>query len=101
MTSELDRGHRLADRLRALLQRRALVARELDLDNLLETVATKLAWDAEEEVLHTVLALQPRGTRQNAPLVIHDGLGHLDCARRRCVVRRAGLEVFHDLGTAV
>src|SRR5829696_9196671 len=55
---ELDRPHRLADRLGALLERCSLIRRELDLDHLLEPVLAKLARDAEVQPLHPVLALE-------------------------------------------
>ena len=64
-------------------------------------VASELAGHAEEEILHAVLAFEPRGARQNASLIVDDRFGHLHRARRRRVVRRAGLEVLHDLGAAV
>ena len=64
-------------------------------------LAPELARHAEEQALHAVLALEPRGARQDALLVVHDRLGHLHRAGRRRVVRRAGLEVLHDLGAAV
>src|SRR5436190_24379049 len=60
---ELDGAHRLADRFGALLQRRPLVRRELDLDHLLEAIPAQLAGHAEIEPAHPVLALQPRRTR--------------------------------------
>src|SRR5215212_1391014 len=93
---ELDRPHRLADRLRALLQRCSLVRGELDLDHLLEAVLAKLAWYAQVQPLHPVLSLEPGGARQDPTLILDDRFGHLDRARRRSVVRRAGLEVLDD-----
>ena len=44
---------------------------------------------------------EPRGARQDATLIVDDRFGHLHGAGRRRVVRRAGLEMLHDLGAAV
>src|SRR3712207_8924950 len=48
--------------------------------------------DAEEEVAHPVLALQPRGAGEDALLVLHDGLRHLHRAGGGRVVGRARLQ---------
>src|SRR5829696_1191762 len=71
---ELDRPHRLADRLGALLERCSLVRRELDLDHLLEPVLAELARNAKVQPLHPVLALEPRSARQDPSLILHDRL---------------------------
>ncbi len=81
-------------------ERAPLLGRELDLVDLLESRASELAGNAEEEIPQSVLALQPRGARKNALLVLGDRLAHLHRCGRRRVVRGAGLEVLDDLSAA-
>src|SRR5687768_18411188 len=92
--SELHDRHRLAHGVRALAECHALRAREFDFDDLLQTIAAELAGHPEEQPLHSILALEPRGTWENAPLVEHDCLAHLHGGGGRRIVRRAGLEVL-------
>src|SRR5215217_2442532 len=96
LISELEHSLRFEHGLRTLLQRRALVGGELDLDDLLETLATELAWHAEEVAAHAKFTLEERRARQDALLVVHDRLDHLHRTGGRRVVRRPGLEVLHD-----
>src|SRR6266404_7031610 len=97
---QLYRAHRLADGVRALRQGIALLSGKLHFDDLFQAATTKLARDAEEEAGHPVLALEPRGTGKNALLIENDRLTHLDRRRRRSVVGRSGLEVFHYFRSA-
>ena len=60
LSLELHRLHRVADRVGALAERRTLVGGQLDLDDLLQPLATQLARHAEKEPAHPVLPFQPR-----------------------------------------
>src|SRR5439155_8357744 len=99
--SKLHDLHGFQHRIRALLQRCLLVRRQLDFNDLLQPLAPQLARHAEVHALHAVLALEPRGTGQNALLIADDGFRHLHGARRRRIVRRSRLEELHNLGAAV
>src|SRR5688500_12740587 len=99
--SELENAHRLAHGVRALTEIGALLRRELHFDDLLESLPTELAGNAEKEARHAVLALEPGGAGQDALLVEHDRLGHLHGGGRGRVVRGSRLEELHDLRAAI
>src|SRR5688572_19565607 len=69
--------HRLAHRLGALAEIDTLLRRQLDLEHLLQPTAAKLDRNAKKQPRHAVLALEPRGARQDPLLVIHDRFGYL------------------------
>src|SRR4051812_5603639 len=92
---------KLADGARGPLELRLLLVGQADLDDPVEAGGAQLARHAHEDPAEAVLALEQRGARQHAVLVEHDRVDHLAGRRRRRVVRRAGLEVAHHLGTAV
>src|SRR5512140_2341425 len=99
--SQGHRRHRLAHRIGALRERRALVVGERHLEDLLEPGSAQLARHAKEYSGLPVLTLQPCGTWQNALLIERDRFAHLHDRRRRRVERRARLQILHDLGAAV
>src|SRR6185437_7819074 len=98
--SQGDRRHWLAHGVRALRERGALVVGERHLEDLFEAAATELAGHAQEYPLVSVLALQPRGARQDALPIEGDCLAHLHGRRGWRVVGRTGLEILHDLAAS-
>src|SRR2546425_4163199 len=83
------------------MQRRALVSRQVDLDDLFDSPLAQLDGDAYEQAVDAVLALQISGTRKYLFLVLQNRFGHLDCSRRRRVISRSCLEQADDLRAAV
>src|SRR5688572_24391251 len=81
--SELENAHRLAHRFGALPEIGALLRRELDFEDLLESLSAELAGYTEEEAGHAILPLEPRRARQHTLLVVHDRVGHLHRRSRR------------------
>src|SRR5258706_8485007 len=51
--------------------------------------------------MDAVLSVEISGARENFLRVFEDGLDHLGGSGRRGIIRRAGLEMFDDLGAAV
>src|SRR5581483_9638767 len=82
----------LLDRRRRALERRRLLGGQRDLQDLLDPAPPELHRHPHEEPLDPVLALQVRRARQDLPLVLQDGLDHLDDRRGRGVVRAPGPE---------
>src|SRR5574338_339859 len=100
-TLELDLGHELADVLDRGVEEPALIGVELDLEHLLDAPGAEHARDADVEPVDAVLALAQARAGEHALLVLQDGLGHLDGARRGRDERGAGLEQVHDLAARV
>src|SRR5574341_159510 len=98
---ELELLHELAHGGGRLLERRLLVRRERDLDDLLDARAAELHRHADVEPLHPVLAVQVRRARQDLLLVLEDRLEHLDRRGGRRIVRAPALEERDDLRAAV
>jgi hypothetical protein len=104
MTAEsghADDAAKFANSLRTFIQRCLLLGCELDLNDLLDSPGTELAGDTNVEAIDSVLTLQVGGARKDFFLILQDRFDHLDCGGRRSVIRRASLQVFHDLSTTV
>src|SRR5215208_4496259 len=78
---KLHHFHRLQHRIRALFQGRLLVRGQLHFDDILETPASELARNAQEQAFHSIFALEPRRAWQDALLVVRDRLRYLHRAR--------------------
>src|SRR5690242_21400852 len=89
--------NQLLHRRRALVQRNSLFCREVDLDDLLQSARAEFAGHTNVQSVDAILAFQVSSARQNLLLVFQDRLRHLDCGRRRRVVRRTSLQQAHDL----
>src|SRR4026207_1731373 len=87
----------LADRGGRLVEGGLLVLLQLDLDDLLDPVASELDRHPDVEALGAVLPVQVRGAGQDLLLVLADRLHHLHRGGGRRVVGAARLEEGHDL----
>src|SRR5688572_3411921 len=83
-----------------LIERGLFVGRQLDLDNLLDALRAQLDRHADEQVVHTVLALQEDRARHDLLLILQDRFDH----QRRRRARRipgAGAHQLGDFGATV
>src|SRR5260221_4595693 len=87
------------DRRRGLLEGGVLFRSELDFDDFLEAARSELAWNADEQIADTVLALQEHRTRDDLLLVEQNGLDHLH-DRRAGRIPRARADQLRDLRAA-
>src|SRR5262249_26190915 len=89
----------LFDGRRRLLERRVLLRRQLDLDDLLEPSGAELARHADEQIADAVLPLQEHRTRDDLVLVEQDRFAHV-APRRAGRVPGAGADQLRDLRPA-
>src|SRR5918996_375173 len=75
--------------------------RQVRLDDPPDTLAPDLGLDTQVNAGDAVLAVDPGAHRQDGPGVLDHRAGHPSGCGGRRVVRRAGLEQCHDLGTTV
>src|SRR2546426_794749 len=100
-TSDPETRHQLPHRGRGAVQRRLLLGRELDLDDLLQAIRAEPGRDPQEQVAVAVLAVQVDGAGQDPVPVEQDRLDHLDDGGRRGVVGAAALQKVDDLDPPV
>src|SRR5208337_3563448 len=86
---------------RRLLQRRILLRRQLDLNNLLRARRPQLYRHAHKQSLDPILPIQIHRARQNLLLIFQNRFHHLHGRRRRRIIRRPGLHQIHNLRAAL
>src|SRR5512141_284894 len=99
--SDRQDAEQLAHRIRRPAKRRLLVGRELDLHDLLDTLASELDRNAQVDAGHPVLPLEIRRAGEDLLLVLQDRLDHFRDRGRGRVVGRPRLVVVHDFDSAV
>src|SRR5690606_28444316 len=98
---EPQQAQRAAHRFHGALEHRPLILGELDLNNLLDAARAQDDGHADVEVLRAALAVEVGDVRDDALLVLENGLHHLHNGRAGGVVGAAGLEEAHDLAAAL
>src|SRR5688572_28620197 len=96
-SSEVELGHRLLDVRRRGVERLLLLARQLDLYDLLDAARSQLDRHAHVDVRQPVLPLEPGGAGQDPVAVAQDRLRHLHHGGRRSVERAPAAQKLHDL----
>src|SRR5688500_14913624 len=100
-SSEVELGHRLLDVRRRGVERLLLLARQLDLHDLLDAARAELHRHADIDIGQPVLPLQPGGARENPVAVAEDRLRHFDHGGRRSVERAPAAQQLDDLSASL
>src|SRR5215510_14857545 len=94
--SELDDADEIFDATERSLQHAAFLVREIDLDDALDAAGAEYDGHADVIAVDSALALEVRGARQDALLVLEIALGHFDrgCGRRHPGARLQQVDDF-------